>query len=176
MVRVFVSACMLFAVACEGGEPADSAQREGAPAREPVQNVPPAPAPSQLPSPPEPTLAQDQTPMVPPPDMQKLGQALAEAAQAAGEAGTQGANDCERAYNGAIAMGRALHERMGGTGEPPVLNRPRFLEGCARLPANVQRCMNVAYSVQHQDECRRLREEVDPALMREVQRMMGAGD
>jgi hypothetical protein len=146
------------------------------PVAEPAQNVPSAPAPSQIPSPPEPTLAQDQAPMVPPPGMQKLGQALAEAAQAAGEAGNQGANDCERAYNGAVAMGRALHERMGGTGEAPAPDRARFLAGCARLPANVQRCMNVAYSVQHQDECRRLREEVDPALMREVQSLMGAGD
>ena len=171
MVRVFVCIGLVVAVGCESEEPAQRAP--AAPLAEPAKNLPAAPPPSEVPSPPEPVLAQDQAPMVPPAGMKQLGQALAEAAEAANEAGSEGANDCERAYNGAVAMARALHERMGGTGEAPTPDRARFLEGCARLPANVQRCMNIAYSVQHQDECRRLREEVDPALMREVQSLMG---
>jgi hypothetical protein len=132
----------------------------------------PVPPPETVPSPPEPRVAREQAPMVPPPGMKQIGQVLAEAAEAANEAGAEGANDCERAYNSAVAMARSLHERMGGTGEAATPDRSRFLEGCARLPPEVQQCMNIGYAVQHQSECRQLRES-NPEIMREVEALLG---
>lgn len=167
-MRIF--ACIfLLALGCEGGE------REAAAPEPPARAAEPIIPPETVPSPPEPRIVTDEAPTVPPPGMQQLGQALAEAAEAANEASAEGGSHCERAYNGAVAMARSLHERMGGSGEAPIPERARFMQGCGRLPPAVQQCMNIGYAVTHQDECRSLREETDPALMREVREMMGQG-
>ncbi len=140
----------------------------------PAAPAPASPDPAELPGPPPPPGAEK----VSPPSAQKLrevGAALAAAAEAADQASAAGGTSCERAYNGAVAMARSLHARMGGTGEARVPPRDRFLAGCAELPEPVQRCMVIGYSIQHQDECKRIREESDPALMERVRSLMGQG-
>lgn len=168
-------------VGCEARDAAppgsEAAEAPPAPAREPAAGpvaepaAPAPPDPATLPSPPEPGGA-GQAGNLQTERLRRMGEALAAAAAAADEAGAEGESHCERAYNGAAAMARALHERMGVGGEARLPSRDRFIQGCNELPEPVQRCMNVAYSISHQEECRRLRES-DPQLMDRVQALLG---
>lgn len=168
--------------ACEvrdSEEPAAAPEAvEPEPSSPEVAEAPQAPSPAipsnEVPSPPGPGVGD--TPsgqLAPPRNMQKLGEMLGRAAQAADEASAEGGSHCERAYAGAVAMARALHEQMGsGNPEASLPARGDFVSACSDLPEEVQRCMVVSYSIQNQAECRRVRQE-NQELMNRVREIMG---
>lgn len=169
---------MALILGCEVGEssgepdPAETSEPAPPPVAEPTPS--PSVPPSQVPSPPAPQAGGSPGQLSPPANMQKLGEMLGQAAQAADEASAEGGDNCDRAYAGAVAMARALHQQMGSAtnGEASLPPRDEFVTACRDLPEEVQQCMIVSYSIQNQEECQRVREQ-NAELMAHVREIMG---
>ncbi|MEM7608781.1 MAG: hypothetical protein AAF411_25825, partial [Myxococcota bacterium] len=69
------------------------------------------------------------------------------------EAGSNppGDTDCERAYNGMLAMVAALGDDGHDDGGAPP--RHEFVASCSQLPEEAQRCMVLDYGMAHQERC-----------------------
>jgi hypothetical protein len=124
---------------------------------------PPAPPPG----PPVPT-----TPAPPPvasrSDAGDPARALAAALAAANEA--RGATPCERAFDGYQQMRTAVERTTHPA--PKLAPRETFLATCAQLPAEVQRCLELRWSVEHPKECLEAQGRLDPALQTKLQSLI----
>jgi len=69
---------------------------------------------------------------------------------------------CEQAYASVIALRDSMIERLGRSASPPP-DRTLYLQTCNALPEEAQRCMIIAYSMQHQEECAEHREAIRTA-------------
>jgi hypothetical protein len=103
----------------------------------------------------------------------EAGQALEQAIQEAAEA--EGGDNCERGYNGLVAMLSALQQNLGGLGNRQVPAREDFLGACRELPPEVQQCMVVNYALAHRAECETAKDSLDPEVRTRIQRMMESG-
>ncbi len=127
--------------------------------------------PTDLPSAAEPPQAN--TPASP--EQARLNQllrAMNEASEEAAEA--EGATECERAYDSSRRFAEALRQRMGGDPLPPdtPARRDAFVNACGHLPADVQRCMVMSYSVSHTEECTSVRRDMNDETREGVRRLM----
>src|SRR4051812_45942152 len=73
--------------------------------------------------------------------------AKAIAAALAAAADAEGATPCERAYSGLERMRAAAARSAAASTTPPapLPPRERFLAGCAPLPADLQRCLDLRW-------------------------------
>ncbi len=127
--------------------------------------------PTELPSAEEPPQAA--TPTTPEAArLQELIRAMSEASEEAAEA--EGESDCERAYTSSRRFAESLRQRMGGDPLPPdtPARKRAFVEACGRLPANVQKCMVMSYSVAHTEECATVRREMSDQTREGVRELM----
>jgi hypothetical protein len=108
----------------------------------------------------------------PPPDGGRAAggdpaRALAAAMAAANEA--HGATACERAYDGYRQMKSAVeHARPA----PAIAGHDVFVATCGQLPALVQQCLDLKYSVAHAKECQEAQGHLDPALQAKLQTLI----
>ncbi|MEM6956633.1 MAG: hypothetical protein AAF645_13145 [Myxococcota bacterium] len=88
-----------------------------------------------------------------PPSADAQAQANADRLARAIEAGSNppGDTDCERAYNGMLAMVAALSDDGHDEGGAPPLDE--FVASCSQLPEEAQRCMVVDYAMAHSERC-----------------------
>ncbi len=110
----------------------------------------------------------------PPTDLGGIGRALGAAIEASQNA--EGDTDCEKAYNGIVAMASAMQKATGR--DPNSRHRPdrgNFLRGCNELPAQLQHCMVISYGMQHQQECQAARSQLTPAMQERVRNIMRGG-
>ena len=98
-------------------------------------------------------------------DLRETGEALAAAIRAA--ASVDGDTDCDRAYNGAIAMVEALRLETGQEGEGEVPSRADFVAHCLQLPPEAQRCLVMSHALEHREECARWRDDPRVQAMRD---------
>jgi len=107
----------------------------------------------------------------PPMDLGGINRALG-AAVAASQNAT-GDTDCEKAYNGIIAMVEAMQKATGHEADSSRRpDRSNFLRGCAELPPQIQQCMVISYGMQHQQECQAARTQLTPEMQERVQAIM----
>ena len=103
----------------------------------------------------------------------QVGQALEGALDQAARA--EGSDDCERGYNGLVAMVGALQQQldaMGGGQRQPLPDQGAFLSACRELPTEVQRCLVVSYALEHRAECEAAKNQLDPEVRARIQRLM----
>jgi hypothetical protein len=170
MIARLLSLLLLSFSACSVEEP--RAARE--PAEAPPENEPAKTIPEEdIPSPPDlgssagtPIEAQDQE------RLRALIQAMAQAADESAEA--EGLTECERAFESTVRFAASLRESMGSSAPRTEPNRAEFIRSCNQLPENVQRCMVMAYSVSHQEECSRVRGALSEADRERVRRLSAA--
>jgi hypothetical protein len=105
----------------------------------------------------------------PPMDLGGIGRALGAAVEASQNAG--GDTDCEKAYNGILAMMEAM-QKATGRPAPRRMDQSAFMRGCAELPPQIQKCMVIGYGMQHQQECQAARAQLTPELQERVQGIM----
>jgi hypothetical protein len=101
------------------------------------------------------------------PDASDPARALAAALAAANEA--HGATPCERAFDGYDQMRAAVEHTHPA---PKLAPREVFLSTCAQLPPEVQRCLELRYSVAHTKECQEAQAHLDPALQTKLQSLI----
>jgi hypothetical protein len=97
-----------------------------------------------------------------------MSEASEEAANAEGE------TSCERAYQSSRRFADSLRQRMGGDALPEdtPARQQAFVTACGRLPAEMQQCMIMSYSLAHQEECAALRRDMDEDMRAAVQSLM----
>ena len=98
---------------------------------------------------------------------EELEEALDRAISAALAAG--GDSPCERSYNAMVAMRDSLVADLGEAAAHDLPSRSRFMEACEQLPEDAQRCMDVAYAMENQEECQRVMQEVPPERRRALE-------
>jgi hypothetical protein len=127
--------------------------------------------PADLPSPPEAPQATAPTS----PEQARLQELLRAMSEASDEAaGAEGDTECERAYESSRRFAESLRQRMGGDPLPPdtPARRTAFVQACGRLPANVQKCMVMSYSVTHTEECSTVRRDMSDETREGVRELM----
>lgn len=106
--------------------------------------------------------------------LQEAGLAIESALAAAAE--IQGTDECDTAYRAlgrmVAEMQRRMPEAVTPGGLPP---RDAFVELCRELPPELQRCLQIGYAMQHQQECAAQRDNMDPALAARLEAMMQSG-
>jgi len=106
-----------------------------------------------------------------PMDLSGINRALGAAVEASQHA--TGDTDCEKAYNGIVAMVEAMQKATGRAADPSHRpDRANFLRGCAELPPQIQQCMVISYGMQHQQECQAARTQLTPEMQARVQAIM----
>lgn len=99
-------------------------------------------------------------------------EATSGAASGAGEA-------CETAYGDTVQIVKSLHESMARSGRevdeseyaPP--DRARYLEVCATLPAETQRCLVMAHAIANSEACQAEIDALEPAHRTAYNELMG---
>ncbi len=95
--------------------------------------------------------------------------ALAEAARV-----PAGQNDCETAYARLSALVASM-AREDPTSVRELPAQDRFLATCARLPAEMQRCLVVEHAIDHEAECAREHQALEPELRASLDALMNGG-
>lgn len=90
------------------------------------------------------------------------------AAMMAAKNAPAGKTPCESAYNGMSAMVAALKDKMPADQQRPMPPKDKFLVKCAELPADVQKCLSIAYAMDHVAECQAVNAKLDPATMEKM--------
>jgi len=94
-------------------------------------------------------------------------------ARAKGPSAPPTGEPCEQAYASMKAMMGSLR-KQGRGGKQKLPPKEQFMTACAELPERMQRCMGMRYAMNHQEECKKASEEVDPELKARVREIMGA--
>jgi hypothetical protein len=92
------------------------------------------------------------------------------AAVQVGIAAEQGDTPCERAFTGMSAM--IVYLAANAPNEMAKLKPPtraEFLPVCHGLDADMQRCMQLSYGMEHQEECQRVHASQPPEVMERLQ-------
>lgn len=168
-IIAFLSALMIAGAGCSSKEePASSASRSTETAESTSANDTESPSSFQAAddsnSPSDP-MAQAFAELI-----EKLNQAME-----AGIAAEEGANDCERAAAGIKAMQARLAEISGG-GIEEEFPEAGFLELCAKLTPEQQRCLRLSQQRDTPEECQEVTNGISEELRDEMETLFGADD
>lgn len=158
ITRWIVAGLLLGALGCTEPEPEEipevAANEESATEEEPEAEREEAEEPAEEPAA---AVAEEETDD----EVAEVDEADAEGEDAEASADGEG-TACEQAYASVMQLRASLVARLGNSASPPP-DRGRYLQACSTLPEAAQRCMNVAYSMEHQEECAEHRAAISTA-------------
>lgn len=103
--------------------------------------------------------------MEPPKGLEDIAKALEKVRNVADN--VKGDTPCERGYDGLIQVMAAMN--VGGDKVP---TKEKYMEVCKTLPEAMQKCMDMSYGMKNVQECQKVREQTDPALIEKAKALM----
>lgn len=100
-----------------------------------------------------------------PKGIEDIAAALERVRQVSGN--VKGDTPCERGYDGLIQVAAAMN--VGGDKVP---TKEKYMEVCKTLPEAMQKCMDMSYGMKNVQECQKVREQTDPALLEKAKALM----
>lgn len=96
-------------------------------------------------------------------------------AMEAGVAAEAGANDCERAASGIMAMQKALTEFNPSVADEEF-PKEGFMKLCGKLSAEEQRCMRLSQQRDTPEVCQEVTNNIAPEIRAEIETLFGADE
>jgi hypothetical protein len=100
-----------------------------------------------------------------PKGIEDIAKALEKVRQVANN--VKGDTPCERGYDGLIQVVAAMN--VGGDKVPTKEN---YMAVCKTLPKAMQKCLDMSYGMKNVQECQKVREQTDPALLEKAKALM----